>query len=54
MENIGDARGSSTTTSDPVNMVEASQNTQQQTNAFIEPQSIPATQQHAAKKNKVD
>ena len=52
MENPSDASGRSTATGDHVNMVEASKNTQQQTTASIEPQSVPATEQQAAKKRK--
>ena len=50
MENPSDANGRSTATGDHVNMVEAFKNTQQQTTASVEPQSIPATEQEATKK----
>ena len=50
MENPSDASGRSTATGDHVNMVEASENPQQQTTASVEPQSVPATEQQAAKK----
>ena len=54
MENSSDASGRSTATGDHVNMVKASENTQQQITASVKPQSIPATEQEAAKKKKID
>ena len=44
MDTPGDASGSFTANGDLVNMVKASQNTQQQPNIFVEPQSISSTQ----------
>ena len=50
MENPSDASGRSTATGDHINMVEASENTQQQTTASVESQYVPATKQEAVKK----
>ena len=45
MDPPGDASGSNTTTGDPVNMVQASQNTEQEPNTSIEQSTITASNQ---------
>ena len=46
-----DVSGSNTATGDPVNMVEASQNTEQEPNASVEQSTVTASNQTKIKKN---
>ena len=50
MDPPSDASGSNTATGDPVNMVEASQNTEQEPNASVEQSPVTASNQTEIKK----
>ena len=43
MDPLGDGSGSNTSTDDPINMVEASQNTEQEPNASVEQSTVTAS-----------
>ena len=45
MDPLGDANGSNTATGDPINMVEVSQNTEQEPNASVEQSTVTALNQ---------
>ena len=51
MDPPGDASGNNTATIDPVNVMEASQNTEQEPNAFVEQSTVTTSNHTENKKN---